>query len=109
MRYYYEKFETKMYNCDHPLYDTCTLYYKDDKGLAVVQQRYNSKMKIAYWSCIDSWLIYDICNREGFAEYFAQNSSEPDTDGLYPTVTVRKLMNALKMKPLRKNIWEHGI
>lgn len=37
-----------------------------------------------------------------------EHAGEPDENGIYPTVDVRKLMWALKMKPLTKNDWEKG-
>jgi hypothetical protein len=40
-----------------------------------------------------------------FKEFFDKRSSDC-TDGMYPTVTVRQIMWALKMKPLRKERWE---
>lgn len=46
MRYHYEKptiylsMYGKRYICDHPVYDSCTLFEIGDKGLAVIQQRY---------------------------------------------------------------------
>ena len=41
-----------------------------------------------------------------FLEYFRENAKRKNKDGLYPTVTVRKLMWALRMKPLKKERWE---
>lgn len=47
MRYHYEKpnLYSSMYGtthlCDHPVYDRCTLFQINDKGLAVIQQRYD--------------------------------------------------------------------
>ena len=49
MRYHYEKptiylsMYGKRYICDHPVYDSCTLFEIGDKGLAVIQQRYSNK------------------------------------------------------------------
>ncbi len=40
-----------------------------------------------------------------FKEYFDERASEP-TDGLYPTVTIRQIMWALKIKPIAKERWE---
>lgn len=54
MRYHHEKppIYTSMYGetyiCDHPVYDSCTLYKINDKGLAVIQQRYDSETKSTY-------------------------------------------------------------
>lgn len=47
MRYHHEKpkqFNSlygEIYICNHPVYDNCTLYKIGNKGLAVIQQRYN--------------------------------------------------------------------
>jgi hypothetical protein len=76
-----------------------------DKGLAVVQQRFNKRNKTTWWSYIDPWLVNDIFRNKYFIEYFNENA-ETCKDGLYPTVTVRKIMWALRMKPLPKERWE---
>lgn len=63
MRYHYKKpieYSTiygSTYICDYPVYNRCTLFTINDKGLAVVQQRYNQETKTTYWSEIDPWLI----------------------------------------------------
>ena len=41
------------YICDHLVYDRCTLYQIDNKGLAVIQQRYDQETKTTWWSEID--------------------------------------------------------
>ena len=47
MRYHYNKPQIylsmygQLYICNHPVYDSCTLYKIDEKGLAVIQQRYD--------------------------------------------------------------------
>ena len=55
-----------------------------DKGLAVTQQRYDAETKSTFWT-----------ERAGTC-----------TNGLWPTVTIRQIMWALKMKPLQKQRWE---
>lgn len=56
MRYHYGKptnYSTvygNTYICDHPVYDSCTLYQVNDKGLAVIQQRFDKETKSTYWS-----------------------------------------------------------
>lgn len=57
------------------------------------------------WDEIDSWMTDPIYLHVGFRKIFAERSG-PSKDGLYPTVTVRQLMWALKMKPLPKTRWE---
>ena len=98
MRYHYEKPQIYLsmygvrYVCEHPVYNSCTLFLIGDKGIAVIQQRFDARTKTTWWSEVDSWLTD---KRAGAC-----------TDGLYPTVTVRQLMWALKMKPLPKARWE---
>ena len=111
MRYFTEKpkdpIRNRKYNyeCNHPLYSTCTLFKIEDKGLAVVQQRFNAKLKVFWYGPIDTWLADKIFWDDGFELYFFKHA-ENCKDGLYPTVTVRQLMWALKMKPLKKEWWE---
>ena len=111
MRYHYEKpaiyfsMYGEVYSCDHPVYNQCTLFKIRDKGLAVIQQRFNKDSKITYWSDIDPWLTDDIYLHPNFKEFFDERS-EACTDGLYPTVSVRQIMWALKMKPLPRERWE---
>ena len=110
MRYHYEKphFHTAMYGaiyiCDHPVYSRCTLYKIGDKGLAVIQQRYDSSTKHTWWTEIDPWITDDIYLNPGFHDYFKKMAGPPE-NGLYPTVTIRQIMWALKMKPLKKESW----
>lgn len=98
MRYHYVKPSiylskyVETYTCDHPVYNVCTLFKIGDKGLAIVQQQINS----------DTKLTDELSLHPGFRACFDERVSEA-TDGLYPTVTVRQIMWALKMKPLNKN------
>ena len=111
MRYHYEKptmyFSRygNTYKCDHVVYDSCTLFKSGDRGLSVIQQRYNDKTKMTWWSEIDPWLTDDLYLNPGFRQYFNDKSGKC-TDGIYPTVTIRQIMWALKMKPLVKQKWE---
>lgn len=51
MRYHYEKpflyFNEyrNTYECNHPVYNRCTLIEIGEKGLAIIQQRYDSNKK----------------------------------------------------------------
>lgn len=54
---------------------------------------------------IDSWLKDPIYLHVGFRKIFVERSG-PSKDGLYPTISVRQLMWALKMKLFQKNRWE---
>lgn len=89
------------YICDHPVYDRCTLYQIDNKGLAVIQQRYDQETKTTWWSEIDPWLTDTLYLHPKFKEFF-DNRAEETTNGLYPTVTIRQIMWALKMKSIKK-------
>ena len=105
MRYHYEKPASyssvlgAIYTCDHPFYDSCTLYLIGKKGLAVIQQRYDPETKKTWQTEIDPWLIDQLYLHPKFKEFFDDRSGEA-TDGLYPTVTIRQMMWALKMKPI---------
>ena len=54
---------------------------------------------------MDPWLTDDLYLHPRFKEYFDERADER-IDGLYPTVTVRQMMWALKMKPLKRERWE---
>ena len=111
MRYFYEKpavYSTmygSTYKCNHPVYDRCTLFRINDKGLAVIQQRHNPENKTTYWTEIDPWLIDELYLHERFEKFFNERAGERK-DNLYPTITVRQLMWGLKMKPLPRERWE---
>lgn len=111
MRYHYEKpaiYLSKYgttYSCDHPVYNECTLFQVGDKGLAVIQQRFDADTKSTWWGEIDPWLTDTLYLHDRFKEYFEARSGEC-TDGLYPTVTIRQMMWALKLKPIPKERWE---
>ena len=59
LRYHYQKPDIytpiygETYICKHPVYDRCTLFKIHDKGLAVIQQRYDEQNKSTYWTEID--------------------------------------------------------
>ena len=81
------------------LYNTRTLFKINDKGLAVVQQRYCQKTKATYWNRIDPWLVDELYLHKNFEVFFNDRAGER-INGIYPTVTVRQIMWGLKMKPL---------
>lgn len=111
MRYHYEKPSVylsmygSIYACNHPVYSTCTLFKMDNRGLAVIQQRYDEATKRTWWGDIDPWLTDVLYLHPGFKRYFDERSGTC-TDGLYPTVTIRQIMWALKIKPMQKARWE---
>lgn len=111
MRYHYEKPDIYRqsygitYACDHPVYSRCTLFQIHNKGLAVIQQRYDPNAKTTWWSELDPWLPNDLYLNMNFKKIFDERAGLC-TDGLYPTITIRQLMWALKMKPLPRERWE---
>ena len=111
MRYHYiprtvrKQTYGRTYICSHPVYSRCTLYEVGGKGLAVIQQRFDPETKATCWTEIDAELQDDIYLNSGFLAYFETHGSEP-ADDIYPTVTLRQIMWALRMKPLPKKRWE---
>lgn len=111
MRYHYEKpaiYSTiygSVYTCDHPVYNKCTLFKINNKGLAVIQQRHNPNTKTTYWGEIDPWLADELYLHTRFEEFFNERAGEC-IDDLYPTVTIRQIMWGLKMRPLPRERWE---
>lgn len=111
MRHHYEKpalylsLYGSTYVCSHPVYTRCTLYLIDGRGLAIIQQRFDPDSKTTWWSEIDPWLTDALYLHPKFKEYFEERSEECK-DGLYPTVTIRQIMWALKMKPIKRERWE---
>lgn len=111
MRYHYEKPDYysntygSVYTCDHPVYNSCTIIEIDNKGLAIIQQRFNQLDKTTYWSDIDPWLVNDIYLHPNFEDFFNERAGTLE-NGLYPTVTIRQIMWGLKMKPIKRERWE---
>lgn len=111
MRYHYEKPSIYLsmygssYICSHPVYDKCTLFKLGNRGLAVIQQRRDPLTKRTWWGEIDPWLTDELYLHPRFQQYFEERA-ETCTDGLYPTVTVRQIMWAFKLKPLPRERWE---
>ena len=111
MRYHYERPDIYLsmygstYHCSHPVYHKCTLYKIDEKGLAVIQQRFDPETKATWWDEIDPWLTDSIYLHKGFKRFFDERAGESES-GLYPTVTIRQIMWALKMKPVKRERWE---
>ena len=109
MRYHFDKPDVALnmygtiYECNHPVYNKCTLYLINNKGLAVIQQRV--KAKVTWWSSIDQNLTDVLYLNPRFKEYFDKYASEP-VEGIYPTVTIRQIMWGLRIKPLPRQPWE---
>ena len=111
MRYHYEKpamflsMYGRTYICDHPVYNACTLFEIGTRGLAVIQQRFNDKEKSTFWGEIDPWLTDQLYLHTNFKAFFDERAGKCK-DGLYPTITIRQIMWALKMKPIPRKRWE---
>lgn len=112
MRYHYEKpaIYVSMYGethkCNHAVYSQCTLFRIGSKGLAVIQQRFDPKTKSTRWGEIDPWITDQLYLHPKFKKYFDERAGESISGGLYPTVTIRQIMWALKMKPIPRERWE---
>lgn len=111
MRYHYDKPHIYLskygetHKCDHPIYNECTLFTIGNKGLAVIQQRFDPVSKNTYWGEIDPWLTDDIYLHPNFKKFFDERSGEGSND-IYPTVTIRQIMWGLRMKPMTRERWE---
>lgn len=111
MRYFYEKPQYyrsmygSVYECNHPVYSKCTLFKIGNRGLGIIQQRYDAYTKRTWWGEIDPWLTDELYLHKRFKQFFDERSGELD-DGIYPTVTIRQIMWALKMKPIPRERWE---
>ena len=75
MRYHYIKPDIyasmygKLYVCNHPVYNRCTLFTIGSKGLAVIQQRFDAETKNTYWTEVDSWLTDSLYLNPGFKDF----------------------------------------
>ena len=111
MRYHYEKpniylsMYGETYDCDHPVYSKCTLFRINTKGLAVIQQRFGTDKKSTWWGEVDPWLTDVLYLHPKFKAFFDDRAGEC-VDGFYPTVTIRQIMWALKIKPMPRERWE---
>lgn len=114
MKYFYVKPENyiRLYGKDisvnHPLIRSGTLFTEGGRGFIVVQQRFEKLSKSFYWSSIDDYLCNDIYLNPNFPKIFRE-IAKGQTDELYPIITVRRLMWALRMKPLRKEYYEEDL
>lgn len=94
------------YRCNHPIYDECTVFIFDGKGIAIIQQRFDPYSKHSWWGPIDDWIADDIASEPDFLYFLAKNAKESDSLGLFPTFTVRQVMRRIGMPPMKKEIWE---
>ena len=77
MRYHFSTSrQTSMYGikyaCNHPLYSFCTLFKIGDRGIAVIQQRFDPDTKTTWWSDIDTELQDEIYLNTNFKYSFYQ-------------------------------------
>ncbi len=61
---------------------SCTLYRIEKRGLAVIQQRFDSETKSTWWSEVDPWITDALYLHPDFREYFEMRAGAC-TDGLY--------------------------
>ena len=108
MKYFYKKPELQVQTygqpitLEHPVYKSGTLYFEKGKGLIVTQKQFNRSTRECCWEALDVGLANDIYISKNFRKYFFDNATESE----YPIFEVRKLMWALRMKPLPKEDWE---
>lgn len=82
MRYHYERplhyvsMYGETYECNHPIYNKCILYKTDDKGLAVIQQRYDPDTKHTWWEQIDPWLTDELYFHPKFKQLLQKKCQE---------------------------------
>lgn len=82
MRYYFDvpaiylSMYGQRYICDHPVYNSCTLFLINNKGLAVIQQRFDENTKSTWWSEIDPWLTDALYLHPNFKEYFNERAGK---------------------------------
>lgn len=111
MRYHTKPPETSVrqygetYVCNHPVYNRCTLYRIENRGLAVIQQRYSERNKHTWWTEADPWVANALFLNDKFRMLLLERARQP-VNGLYPTITVRQAMWAAKMKPIKRQRWE---
>ena len=89
MRYFYEKPKIyrssygTTYECNHPVYNKCTLFEIKKKGLAVIQKRYHKDSKYTYWTEIDPWLTDELYLHPKFKSFFDERSGEQEGNLLF--------------------------
>ena len=108
MKYYYQKPDIcvrvfgQPISLDHPIYRGGTLYFENGIGLIVTQKKFDKERRECYWDAVDTWIANDIYTTSKFPEFFKSHATREDP----PIFELRKLMWALRMKPLKKEDWE---
>lgn len=88
----------------HPVYTAGTLFKSDGRGIVVVQQHFMNVTdggKYCYWGAVDPDIANRIYLSPNFKDFFEKHAAKP-----YRIFQLRKLMWALRMKPLKRAIWE---
>lgn len=98
----------KVANVDYQLCDRCDILYDPATGvgLAVIQQRWNGRLKHTWWGNVDRGVMTDILDNPLLNDVFYEKAEKADKNGQFPFIEVRKLMWALKMRPMPKQFWE---
>lgn len=110
MKYYHtvqthDKTFGRTISADNPFFSHCTVFEDDDKGIAVIKKTFYPAIKKVGYDGVNKNLATDIYLNENFKKFFEANA-KPKKDGLYPVFELRKLMWALRMKPLKREEWE---
>jgi hypothetical protein len=90
---------------DHPAYNAFSLFANGNKGIGVIQQRYDPRTKTTWWGPVDKDNTFYILHSPFFEEWW-NDVSRPAANGLYHVVELRKVMWALHIKPSPKEPWE---
>lgn len=112
MRYHFDKPKIYLtlygerYICEHPVYNSCTLYRIEERGLAVIQQRFDSETKSTWWSEVDPWITDALYLHPDFREYFEMRAGTC-TDGLYGEAG-RSKKNGTASKVSYRNYYDQG-
>lgn len=93
------------YKVDHPMFNACTLYEKDGRGLIVVQAYFNEINKYIFWGPVEAHIANDIYLSPKFENVFNELSGECK-NGIYPIIKLRPLMWKLRMNPIKKKYFE---
>lgn len=88
----------------HPLFNHATLYFSDDgRGVLVIKQYWNSKLKCTFWSDIGDEWAYILTTSDKFAEWFEKHATQKP----YNYYEFRKVLWALGFRPgPKKEFWE---
>ena len=108
MKYHYQKPDIsvpvygKNIKLEHPVYAYGTLYLDYGRGIIVTQQHFDQINKKCIWSYVDPDIANDIYLSPNFLKFFKDHATSED----FPVFELRKLMWALRIKPLPRESWE---